>query len=290
MVAALVVVVREDRASYDGEVGVRADEVVGKKVNEVEQVLEGVAVDVHRAVPRAHGDAVLIEVRIGGVLQTPTLADELDGDDAQVLARGVRATCGRRGAARVALVLYAELAGRVLFPVGGDGTGRRDPARVLLGLGEVDRDLQVTPLGRGLPLDVARDGGAAHVARVAAHLVEAVRCAPRVAGGQQGAESGGDLRGLGHERAHDAHGHAVTPARRVLLGARHHSDVPDGKKGRFEVEVAVGLGPSEHPASIRRGPLDAGALERRVVCPDAVLHADQAATDAVVDELLYALP
>lgn len=139
MVAALVVVVREDRASYDGEVGVRADEVVGKKVNEVEQVLEGVAVDVHRAVPRAHGDAVLIEVRIGGVLQTPTLADELDGDDAQVLARGVRATCSRRGAARVALVLYAELAGRVLFPVGGAGTA---------GAREVEEGVDVAGLER----------------------------------------------------------------------------------------------------------------------------------------------
>ena len=76
MQTALEVVMRQDGAAHDGKVGVGADEVVREEVHEVEQAREGRAVDVHGAVLHAHGDAVLLEVRIGAVLQAPTLVHE----------------------------------------------------------------------------------------------------------------------------------------------------------------------------------------------------------------------
>ena len=58
---------------------------------------------------------------------------------------------------------------------GRDGADTGDVARVLLGLGAVDRDLEAAPVRGRLPGDVARDGGAAHVADVAAQVIEPTR-------------------------------------------------------------------------------------------------------------------
>ena len=174
MRSALEVVVRKDRAAHDGKVGVGTDEVMRNGVHEVEETRERLAVDVHGTMMRAHGDTVLVEVGVGGVLQAPALAIEFDRHDTQILARRMGTAHGRGAASGVALVLDAELAGGILLAGVLGGTSGGDIAWVLLGLGEVDGDLQLAPTcGRG-PLDVAGDGGAAYVATVAAELVEPV--------------------------------------------------------------------------------------------------------------------
>ncbi len=285
--AALEVVVREDGAAHDGEVGVGADEVVGEQVDEVEQAAKRLLVDVHRAVVRAHRDAVLVEVGVGGVLEAPALAVKLHGDDAQVLAGGVLAAGRRRAAPGVALVLDAELAGRVLLARRLGRARRGDVARVLLGLGEVDRDLEVAPAGGGAPLDVARDGGAAHVAGVAADAVEPVGRRPGALVGEKPLKGGDRLGGTRHERAHDAHGDAVAPARGVLDLAVLDGEVGEGGERRLEVELGLAARSlREHPVLVGAGPERPDGLERCVVGPDAVGPADEPARGRVVYERL----
>ena len=89
--AALEVVVRQNRAAHDGQVGVGADKVVREQVHKIEQAGQPLAVDVHRTMLGAHGNAVLVKVRVRAVLEAPTLAVELDGDNAQILAGGMSA-------------------------------------------------------------------------------------------------------------------------------------------------------------------------------------------------------
>ena len=105
--ATLEVVVRQNRAAHDGQVGVGADKVVREQVHKIEQAGQSLAVDVHRAMLGAHGNAVLVKVRVRAVLEAPALAVELDGDNAQVLASGVSAAVCRGGASRIALVFDA---------------------------------------------------------------------------------------------------------------------------------------------------------------------------------------
>ena len=209
--AALEVVVGEDRASHDRQVGIGAHEVVRKGRDEIEQTAHVLAVDVHGAMLGAYADAVLLEIGIGAVLQAPGLPAQLDGDQAQVLTGGM-ASRDRGGAARIALVLEAELAGGILDVVRGS-TGGRDVARVLLGLGLVDRDLQVAPGGGSGPGDVARDGRAADVVDVAAEAVEPVG---RLTGARRLAKLREGARDLGrprHQRAHDPHVETVAAGR-----------------------------------------------------------------------------
>ena len=132
--AALEVVVRQDRAAHDGQVGVGANEIVREQVHKVEQAGQALAVHVHRAMLGAHSNAVLVKIRIRAVLETPALAVELDGDNAQILAGGVSAAVGCGGASGVALVFDAELTGGILLACVFGGTGRSNIARVLFGL------------------------------------------------------------------------------------------------------------------------------------------------------------
>ena len=77
---------------------------------------------------------MLVKVCVRAVLETPAFAVELDGDDAQILTRGMSAAVGRGGAPRVALIFDAQLAGGILLARVLGSAGRGDIARVLLGL------------------------------------------------------------------------------------------------------------------------------------------------------------
>ena len=131
---ALEVVVRKNRAAHDGQVGVGANKVVREQVHKIEQAGQTLAVYVHRAMLGAHGNAVLIKIRIRAVLETPALAVELNGNNAQILAGGVSAAVGCGGASGIALVFDAELTSGILLARVLGGTCRGNVARVLLGL------------------------------------------------------------------------------------------------------------------------------------------------------------
>ena len=132
--ATLEVVVRQNRAAHDGQVGVGADKVVREQVHKVEQTGEALAIHVHRTMLGTHGNAMLVKVRVRAVLEAPALAVELDGDNAQILAGGVSAAVGCGGASGVALVFDAELTGGILLARVFGGTGCGNIAWVLFGL------------------------------------------------------------------------------------------------------------------------------------------------------------
>ena len=86
------------------------------------------------------------------------------------------APCGlaARRPSCVPLVGHAQLAGGIGLGIVSAREGGSDVARVLLGLGKVDGDLEFTPPCRRGPLDIAGDRRAAHVSDVAAQTVEPI--------------------------------------------------------------------------------------------------------------------
>ena len=294
--AALEVIVRQNRAAHDGQVGVRADEVMREQVHKIEQAGQALAVDVHRAMLGAHGNAVLVKVRVRAVLEAPALAVELDGDDAQILAGGVSAAVGCGGASGIALVFDAELAGGILLARVLGCTCRGDIARVLLRLGQVDGDLKIAPVGGGAPFDVARDGGTAHVAGVAAQAVEPVGRGTGLVDAHTPIEFLVYNRRPRHERAHDAHGDAIAARRRVLDSTVGNGSL--GKRGKRALQVKVGQGIGvqerefldlERPGHVERRARGADALQNGVVCPDAVVLSDHGSMDGILNQALRSL-
>ena len=126
VVAALIVVVRQNRAADDRQIGVRAEEVMRELTDKIEQLAERALIDLHRHVLAAEHDAVLIVVDIGRILEKPIRSVDCERHSAVVLARRVV------HAPRVADVLLAEhtrrVSGRFHF------LRRRDRLRVLFGL------------------------------------------------------------------------------------------------------------------------------------------------------------
>ena len=129
-------------------------------------------------------DAVLVIIDIRRILQIPAAAVDRHGNDTVILAGRVVHPSG------IALVFGAEsalgIAGRRRE------LGSRNGARVLLRLGEVDRDVQRTVGALVDPLLIARDAVAADIIRVLAEGVEPVR-RPLRRNGIQAAEFGPHL-------------------------------------------------------------------------------------------------
>ncbi len=143
MAATLEMVVAENRAAHDGEIGVAAHKVVGNCLTKSAACGRWPYRSSWGVMP-IQNDAVLVVVDIGAVLEEPVLLIDGDGDDPVVLPGGVVEP------SRVALVLPAELA----LGVAGLGRGLRrgDGLGVLLRLGQVDGDVHI-PVGcDGLPL------------------------------------------------------------------------------------------------------------------------------------------
>ncbi len=69
--ATLKMLVGEDAAAHDGQVGVGAHEVVGELAHKVQELGKGSPVDLHGHMPAIEHDAMLVIVNVGGVLQPP---------------------------------------------------------------------------------------------------------------------------------------------------------------------------------------------------------------------------
>ena len=236
---------------------------------------------------------MLVKVRVRAVLEAPAFAVELDGDDAQVLASGVSTAVGCSGASGIALVFDAELAGRILLARVLGGTGGGNVARVLLGLGEVDGDLKIAPVGGGAPFDVARDGGTAHIAGVAAQTVEPVGRGAGLVDAHTAGELVNHDRGARHEHAHDTHGDAVAARCRVLGGTIDNGGF--GKRGECALQIKVGEGVGvqdrellglQRPGHVECRARGADALQNGVVSPDAIVLSDHGPVDGVLNQAL----
>ena len=196
IVAALEMHMAQNAAADDGQVGVAAAGVVRELAHKIEQLRERIRRDAHRRVLVGKHDAVLVVINVRAVLQIPGLAAQLDGHDAVVLPRGEIHAPG------IADILDAQHAFRIAG--GGLQPFKRDGFRILLGLRQVDRDLQFAVLAGVIPLDVFGDLRGADVVRLDAEIVEIVRGgahAPRL---PQCGKARFYLALARHQRAHDA--------------------------------------------------------------------------------------
>ena len=124
----------------------------------IQQLGKGGSVDDHGYVLGIEHNAVFVVIDIGAVLEVPGAACNGEGNDAQILPRRMI------DASRVTLVFRAKLAlgiarlGRIFCCC--DGLG------VLLRLGKVDGDIQITVFRRRLPSHVLLDAITADVIRI----------------------------------------------------------------------------------------------------------------------------
>ena len=271
VVAALEVVVAQDAAAHDGQVGVAAHEVVGEEGHEVQQFAEGGTLDLHGGVLAVEHDAVLVVVDVGAVLQIPRAVVDGQRDDAVILAGGVVHP------ARIALVLHAELAlgvGALRSQLCGcDGFG------VFFGLRQVDGDVEVAIRSPGHPLDVPLDAVAADVIGVLAELVEPV-------GGGLGAvglvplfEVGPHDAGAGRQYTHEPGVEEVAGRGAVVADAPGCGIVHQRFQDALEVGVAdipLGLGKA----------VQLHGHQQLIADVDLVIGQDEPGVQPIVDELL----
>ena len=225
--AALEVVVGEDGAADDGQVGIGAQEVMRELLHKVEQAHEALVGDLHGHVLPVEHDAVLIIIGIGRILQIPGIAAQTQGHDAVVLPGREARTPG------VARVLHAEHAAGVARLLGVALCG--DVPGILLRLGEVDGDLQLAAGRIVEEAHVLGDAVHADVVHILAQLIEVVRGGLRALFAIQAHKALADQLGMGGQRAHDLRGkqiallHAVgeQAARRRQL----HQRLQNGRSG-----------------------------------------------------------
>ena len=174
-------------------------------------------INVHRNVIRVHSNAMLIEVRVWTVLESPTMLIEFNGDDAQVLPSRMSTRARRSAASGVALVIQAELACGVLLARSVLSCfSCCNLTRVFFWLGEVDGDLKVSPGSWRSPGDIPGNGASSDIACIAAERVEPVSCGARSLGNVQLIEMVRHLGRLWQQKAHDAHGKRVFTALGIL--------------------------------------------------------------------------
>ena len=215
--SALVVIMREDRSTHNRQVGIRANKVVGESVHKVKEIDKRLVINVHRNVIRVHGNAMLVEIRIRTVLESPTMLVELNGDDAQVLPGRMSARARRSAASGVALIIQAELACGVLLARSVLSCfSCCNLTRIFFWLGEVDGNLKVSPGSWCSPGDVSSNGTSSDIAGIAAERVEPVSCCARSLRSVQLVEMACDLGRLWQQKAHNAHGKRVLAALGVL--------------------------------------------------------------------------
>ena len=271
VVTALKVVVAQDAAAHDGQIGVAAHKIMGEQTHKIQQLAEGRPLDLHRGVLVVEHDAVLVVVDVGTVLQIPRAVVDGQRDDTVIFARGVvHAAC-------VALVLHAQLALGISALgcklCGGNGLG------IFFRLGQVDGDIQIAVCGLGDPLQIALDAVAADVVGILTELIKPV---------------GGSLRALAFVPllkvcTHDAgargqHAHQlgveqIACGGVILAHAAGNSIVHKGLEDAFQIGVA-------HLALRGGKVVQLHGHQQLVADIDLVIGQDEPGVQPVVHELL----
>ena len=166
IMAALEMVMGKYRSADDRQVRIGTQEVVRELPHKVKQLAEGCMVDCHRGMLKIERDAMLVVVSVRAVLKSPFGAVDDNRDNSVILSGRV---CQRSG---VAFVLAAEQACGILrglcLACSGDGLG------ILFRLREVDRDIDITVVGRDLPAEIFFRAIAADIIRVLTEFIEPV--------------------------------------------------------------------------------------------------------------------
>ena len=212
-------IVGQDRTAHDGQIGVGTQQVVRELIHEIKKPNKAFARYAHRHMIAVEYDAMLIVIGVGGILEIPALAVQTHRHDAVVLARG------KIHSPRVAGIFNAQhafgIAGLLCIFL------RRDIARILFRLGQVDRDFQFAHARIVEEAHVLCDSIHADVIHVSAHAVEILR---RGGGAQITVEL---VKAFAHhlrvrrERAHQLRGEKIAPLRAVRKQAALYRVIAD---------------------------------------------------------------
>ena len=217
--AALEMVVAQNRAAHNGQVRIGANKIMGELVHKAQQLLKGRPLDLHGSVPGIEGNAMLIIIDVGRVLQEPGGIVDGNGDDAVVLPGRMIHPTG------VALVLGAKL---TLWIAGlGGQLGSGDGLGVLFRLGQVNGNVQGAVVALVDPLHVPGNAVRPDVIGVQAQLIEPVR-GPPGAFAVETAEGAADLMGEGGQLAHKLRVEQVPGHHVILAQAPGHGIVGQG--------------------------------------------------------------
>ena len=140
IMSALEMFMRQNRSADNREIRIRSDKVMRELPDKVKQLFKRAAVNLHRHMLRVEHNTVFIIVDIRRVLKAPVPARDPDRNHAVIFP------CRMIRSAGISDILIAELTLRIGRL--GRIARRGDCPRVLLRLGQVDRDVEI-PVLRG---------------------------------------------------------------------------------------------------------------------------------------------
>ena len=163
IVSTLEVLMAEDRAAHNGQVGIGAHKIMGEGLHKVQQLLKSRPVDLHGHMPGIEHDAVLVVVNVGRILEAPVLPADGNRNNPMIGPGRMVHPAG------VSLVLPAQLA----LGVSGLGSvlGRGNGSGILLRLTQVDGDVHLTVGAVVLPAHILRNPIAADVVGITAEPI-----------------------------------------------------------------------------------------------------------------------
>ena len=180
---------------------------MGQPFHKGKQPVKGLPCDRHIPVLAGKDDAMLIIINIRRILKKPRLPAEVQPDHPMAGAAGMAHL------ARIPFVFHTQQAlgvvGAFLL------LGRRDILGIFLRLGQVDGDIQVAVLGRGLVADILRNAAGLDVVAYSGKAV-------KLLGGQSGrlpvtlVKPGVYLRRLGKEYIHHRAGQHFLHIEQIL--------------------------------------------------------------------------
>ena len=165
-----------------------------EQLHKIKQLYKGVVFDFHGNMLGIENNAVFIIVNIRGVLEAPLTAVDGDRNNPVVLS------CGMVYASCIAFIFHTQLAFGVsaLFCVFG-GCNRLG---ILLRLGQVDGDIQISVLCMGNPFLVTAYAVTSDIVCILAEFVKILRCSFRGLG-IVSIEFSNNFTGTRHKHAHD---------------------------------------------------------------------------------------
>ena len=157
---------RQDGASDNRKIRIGADRVVREHLNKLKQTNKGIVLNLHRHMIAGQHDAMLIVINVRTVLHVPLLPGKRQRKQPDVLS------CRMIQSARITHILRAEKALRILLLLLVQSS--RNRLGILLRLGKIDRNVQLSVAGLRHPLAVLPDPVGADIVTVTGKLVEII--------------------------------------------------------------------------------------------------------------------
>ena len=163
VMTALEVLMAQNRAANNGQVGIGAYKIMGEGLDKIQQLFKGGLIDLHGNMLGIENDAMLVVINIGAVLQAPGLiADGNRHDPVIGTGRMVHAS-------GITFVFHTQLALGVCRL--GSVLGSSNGLGVLLRFAQIDGDIQLAVLALILPAHILLDAITADVVGIAGEFI-----------------------------------------------------------------------------------------------------------------------